>query len=192
VIPWTAAVLVPPGWDERYVTAFGYTFEDLGEEGATSLETKMRSAGMPIEELPGPPVFPVPGTARERARRGKLLVQGGFLGEKTGPPSREPESVGIFFETVAGGLDATAGPPGTIQWDFTDFEPWHLHVANGSTRAERGRLEQPTVTLRCRFEDWVDLVAGREDPRRLLARGRLRPRGNLRWLWRAREMFPSP
>jgi hypothetical protein len=191
VIPWTAAVLVPPGWDERYVTAFGFTFEDIGEEGATSLETKMRSAGMPIDELPGPPVFPVPGTPRERARRGKLLVQGGFLGEKTGPPSRDPDAVRVFFESIAGGLDASAGEPGTIQWDFTDFEPWHLQVANGDTHAEPGRLEQPTVTLRCRFEDWVDLVAGREDPKRLLARGRLRPRGSVRWLWRSRGMFPS-
>ena len=67
VIPWTAAVLVPPNWDERYVTLFGYTFEELGAEGALSLETKMRSAGLPLEELPGPPVFPAAAT-RSSAR----------------------------------------------------------------------------------------------------------------------------
>ena len=32
-----------------------------------------------------------------------------------------------------------APEPGTIQWDFPDAEPWHVVVANGSTRAEPGR-----------------------------------------------------
>jgi Ribonucleotide reductase, small chain/SCP-2 sterol transfer family len=193
VIPWTAAVLVPPDWDLRYIECFGFTMEDLGEEGAASLERKLGSAGLPLEELPGPPVFPVPGTPRQRAERGKALVRGGFLGEKLGPPSRDPETVRIFFESVAGGLDLAQAPagPATIQWDFPDAEPWHLHVANGDTRVSPGRVDGPTVTVRCSFEDWVDLVAGRHEPGRLALRGRIRPSGDLRWLWRARRMFPQ-
>ncbi len=90
VLPWTAAVLVPPNWDMRYIESFGSTIEDIGEEGAMSLETKMRSAGLPIDELPGPPVFPVDGTPRERAERGQAMVRAGLLGEKVGPPSERP------------------------------------------------------------------------------------------------------
>jgi hypothetical protein len=192
VIPWTASVLIPPNWDERYIECFGFTMEDIGEEGATSLETKMRTAGMPIEELPGPPVFPIMGTPRERAARGKRLVRAGYLGEKVGPPSTEREDMRMLFEAVAAGLDVSrAHEPGTIQWDFPDAEPWHVVVANGSTRAEPGRAEGATVTLRARFEDFVDITAGRADPRRLALRGRLRPRGDVRWLWRARRMFPQ-
>jgi hypothetical protein len=192
VIPWTGAVLVPPGWDERYVECFGFTLLDLGEEGATSLETKMRSAGLPIEELPGPPVFPVPGTPRERAARGKKLIKAGYLGEKVGPPSKNPDDMETLFESVAAGFDTSAAPNGggVIQWDFADAEPWHVVVANGATRHVQGRAESPTVTFRARFEDFVDVVAGRRDPRRLVATGRLRLRGNYLWLWRAREMFP--
>ena len=51
VLPWTAAVLVPPGWDESYVTCFGFTFDEIGEEGSRSVETKLRSAGLPLEDL---------------------------------------------------------------------------------------------------------------------------------------------
>jgi hypothetical protein len=100
--------------------------------------------------------------------------------------------VEVFFASVAAGLDHRQAPPepGTIQWDFTDAEPWHLQVANGDSRAARGRVEEPTVRVRCRFEDWVDVVAGRQDALKLAARGRLRPTGDLRWLWRARRMFP--
>jgi hypothetical protein len=192
VIPWTGAVLVPPGWDERYVECFGFTLEDLGEAGASSLETKMRSAGLPLDELPGPPVFPVPGTPRERATRGKKLIKAGYLGEKVGPPSTDPDDMETLFESIAAGFDTDAAPNGggVLQWQFPDAEPWHVVVANGATRHLRGRAESPTVTFHSRFEDWVDTVAGREDRRRLLATRRLRVRGNYLWLWRARGMFP--
>ena len=85
---------------------------------------------------------------------------------------------------------AAAAEPGVIQWDLTDAEPWHIAVSNGSTHAAPGRVEDPRLSLRTRFEDLVDVVGGRKDPRRLVATGRLRPRGDLRWVWRSRAMFP--
>jgi hypothetical protein len=193
VMPWTINVLVPPNWDERYITTFGCEMEDLGEEGATSLETKLRSAGMPLEELPGPPVFPIEGTPRERAIRGKAMCKAGYLGEKLGPPSKDPEDVRLLFESIANTLDTSAAQaPGTIQWDFRDSEPWHVVVDNGSTQAVRGAADNPTVRFECTFEDWVDVIADRHDPRKLVMRGRLRPRGDLRWLFKSRKMFPAP
>ena len=191
VLPWTVAVIVPPGWDERYYTTFGWTFEELGESGVSSLMSKLRSAGMPLDELPGPPVFPVLGSPRERVERSKRLLQCGYLGEKTGPPSTDPDDVRLLFETLATALDSgAAAEPGVIQWDLTDGEPWHIAVSNGSTEARPGRVEDPRLSLRTRFEDLVDIVGGRKDPRRLLATGRLRPRGDMRWVWRSRAMFP--
>ena len=50
---------MPPGWDERYVTVFNSTFDEVGVEGLNSMRSKLRSAGMPIEELPGPPLLTV-------------------------------------------------------------------------------------------------------------------------------------
>jgi hypothetical protein len=46
------------------------------------------------------------------------------------------------------------------------------------------------VTFRCRWEDWADLIGGRENGLKLAATRRLRPQGDLRWLWSARKMFP--
>jgi Ribonucleotide reductase, small chain/SCP-2 sterol transfer family len=192
VIPWTASVLVPPNWDMRYIESFGFTYEDIGEEGATSLETKMRSAGMPIEELPGPPVFPIDGTPRERAVRGQQMVRAGLLGEKTGPPSAKPEDMQLLFEVIAASLDpAAAREPGTIQWDFNDAPPWHVQVANGDTHAAPGRAEDPRVTFATSYEDFVDLTVGRTDLKHLVLRGRFRPKGDLRWLFGSRRMFPA-
>jgi hypothetical protein len=193
VIPYTAAVLVPPGWDRRYTEVFGFTLEQIGAEGAASLETKLRSAGLPMEDLPGPPIFSPGMDPMERAILGQRLVYGGVLGEKTGPPMRDEQTMEALFTMLHGSIDTGAAPPepGTIQWDFPDADPWHLVVANGDTRVERGRVEAPTVTIACRYEDWTDLLGGREHPLKLAALRRLRPSGDLRWLWRARKMFPK-
>jgi len=191
VLPWAVGVIVPPGWDERYLTTFGQSFEDLAEAGVSSIMTKLRSAGMPLDELPGPAVFPVLGSPRERAQRAERLLRCGYIGEKTGPPSTDHDDMQLLFETVATSLDsAAAAEPGVIQWDLTDAEPWHVAVSNGSTQARPGRVEDPRLRLSGRFEDFVDVVSGHKDARRLVATGRLRPRGDLRWAWRSRAMFP--
>jgi hypothetical protein len=191
VLPWTVAVIVPPGWDTNYVECFGFTLEQLGLYGIESLESKLRSAGLPIEDLPGPPVLPLPGTPEERVRRSLRLLRGGFAGEKLGPASRDPVDVELYFETVAAAIDPSAAPrPGTIQFDFPDFDPWQLRLENGTARALAGRAEHPTATFHIRFDDWVDLSAGRTTPIRLALQGRFRPGGNLVWLLRARRAFP--
>jgi hypothetical protein len=192
VLPWTLGVLVPPGWDERYITTFGYTFEDLGVEGITSLETKLRSAGMPMDELPGPAVFPLEGTPMERSIRSKRMVKAGYLGEKLGPPSRDPEDVELLFESMAGSfMPEHAVQGGVVQWDFKDAEPWHIVVDNGSTRAARGRHDSPNARFEVAFDDWVDVIAGRTEPPKLMLRGKLRPRGDYRWLFKNRRIFPA-
>ncbi len=192
VIPWSAAVLVPPGWDRRYTEVFGFTLEEIGAEGASSLETKLRSAGIPMEDLPGPKIFALDMDPLERSTLGRVLVQGGVLGEKLGPPARDEETMSALFQLVRGTLDHDAAPheAGTIQWDFPDADPWHLVVSNGDTHVAPGRAPDPTVTFEISYDDWADLIGGRVTGPALALRRRLRPRGDLRWLWRARNMFP--
>jgi hypothetical protein len=185
----TTAVLVPPNWDRSYTECFGFTLEDIYAEGATSMESKLRAMGMPQDAMDRISLpFDLP--ARERGERGIKLLQANMLGEKVGPPSRDPESIRILFDSVRRSVDPRVVPPGTtIQWDFDDAEPWYLHMDNGSTRMEQGRAGQPDLTLRSSFEDFVDVVAGREDPRRQLLRRRLRPSGRVRMLVKLPRLF---
>ena len=90
VIPWTAAVLVPPGWDERYVEVFGSTLDDIGEEGAVSLTSKLRSAGLPLEDLPAARDLPTDLSPREQTQRGTQLVKAGVIGERSAPAPTRP------------------------------------------------------------------------------------------------------
>jgi ribonucleotide reductase beta subunit family protein with ferritin-like domain len=193
VTPYSLAVLVPPNWDRRYTECFGFTLETIYEEGARSMETKLRSAGMPLDELPGPQIMPVDLPVPARARRGIALLEAGFLGQKNGPPARDPEAMEMLFDSVRRAIDPRTAPAGpyVVQWDFPDAEPWHLRVDNGSTAAAPGRAPEIDLEVRVGFEDWVDIVAGRLDPRKAVATGRLKPRGNPRALWRARGLFAA-
>ncbi len=58
VTRFTAQVLMPPNWDERYISVFGSSYDDVGVEGVESMTTKLRSAGLAPETLPGPPILP--------------------------------------------------------------------------------------------------------------------------------------
>jgi putative sterol carrier protein len=191
VIPLSVGVFVPPNWDRRYVEVFGSTIEDIYLQGMESFESKMRAAGLPLEELPGAPPLPIDLDPAQRVDRAIAMLQAGFIGEKTGPPSRDPQKVRLLFDTISRSVDTGATPNGaaTIQWDFKDAEPWFLRIDNGSTRTEQGRLESPDLTLRCAFEDWIDITAGREDPRIAMLKGKLRPRGSVRLLMRMPKLF---
>jgi ribonucleotide reductase beta subunit family protein with ferritin-like domain len=175
VTRYTAQVLMPPGWDESYLTVFGYTFDRIGPEGVNSLMTKLRSAGMPAETLPGPPLFPPGLTPLELSQRGRRLAQAGVLGRQVNP-------------------DHGLRRPTVIQWEFSDpdIPTWHLTVENGSSSVAEGTVPSPDVRLRIAWQDFVDIIGARLTPVRALATGRLRPRGNPLGLRLLTKVFPQP
>jgi hypothetical protein len=194
VTRYTAQVLMPPGWDERYLSVFGATYDDVGVEGLTSMTTKLRSAGLAIETLPGPPLLP-PGLSHlEISQRGRELAKAGVIGVREGPSKRDPETVAMLFDTIVRQVNPAHGlkRPTTFQWEFTDPDvpAWHLTVSNGSSSVHQGDAQNPDLRLRLSYQDWVDIVGERLDPLRAVATGRLRPRGNPLALARLGKVFP--
>jgi ribonucleotide reductase beta subunit family protein with ferritin-like domain/putative sterol carrier protein len=194
VMRYTAQVLMPPNWDETYITVFGATYDEVGVEGLTSMTTKLRSAGMPAESLPGPPLLP-PGLAPvEVTERGRTLAKAGIIGVREGPSKRDPETVALLFDTIRRQVNPQHGlkRATTFQWDFTDEDvpTWHLRVENGSSTAQQGAAPRPDLRLRVSYQDFVDIVGERLDPLRAVATRRLRPRGNPLALKRLTQVFP--
>jgi ribonucleotide reductase beta subunit family protein with ferritin-like domain len=194
VTRYTAQVLMPPGWDERYITVFGATYDEVGVEGLTSMTTKLRSAGLAIESLPGPPLLPQGLSPLEISQRGRALAKAGVLGVREGPTLRDEETVALLFDTIRRQVNPNHGlkRPTTFQWEFTDpdIPTWHLTVNNGSSSVQPGDAPNPDLRLRLAYQDWVDIVGERLDPMRAVASGRLRPRGNPLALARLGKVFP--
>src|SRR4051812_32617774 len=130
VTPYALAVFIPPNWDRSYTECFGFTLEEIYTEAARSFEQKLRSAGLALETLPGPSVFPLELSHRERAEYGLAMLRAGFIGPGNGAPPRDPSSMALLFSAVAGAVDHRTARPGpfTVQWEFEDAEPWHLRV----------------------------------------------------------------
>src|SRR5256884_3739848 len=182
VTRFTSQVLMPPGWDERYIIVFNATFDSVGVEGLTSLTTKLRSAGMPVDSLPGPALLPPGLSPLEVSQRGRALAKAGIIGVREGPSARDPETVALMFDTIRrqGNPPHRLAGPTTFQWGVpdSDVETWHLTVENGSSRVAPGEAPHADLRLRLAYQDWADMVGERLNPMRAVATRRLRPRGN--------------
>jgi ribonucleotide reductase beta subunit family protein with ferritin-like domain len=194
VTRYTAQVLMPPGWDESYITVFGSTYEEVGVEGIISMTTKLRSAGLAVDTLPGPPILPPGLEPLELTQRGHALAQAGVIGVREGPSKRDPETLALLFDTIRRQVNPQHGltRPTTFQWEFTDPDvpAWHLTVNNGSSTVQQGEAAHADLRLRLSYQDWIDIVGERLDPLRAIATGRLRPRGNPLALRRLGKVFP--
>jgi 1,2-phenylacetyl-CoA epoxidase catalytic subunit len=194
VMPWTSSVFIPPGWDREYTRCFGFELEDIAEWGIRALEQKWRAIGYPMDAMP-PGVIPMDFSLpqRERGARMLRLVRAGVVGEPL-PPAQvdsSPEIQELLFDLLARSVDAGAsnGEGFTAQWSFTDAEPWHIVVDNGSTRAERGIAAGADVTLESGWYDFVAIAKGTLAPPKALLQRRLRLRGGPRKLLRFRRLF---
>ena len=188
-LPMSTCVAEIPGWDETYTTSLGYTLADLYEEGARMQEARLRSIGLPLDEIRNFPL-PIDLPPRERGERGITLMKAGYLGPKHNYKGPDPASIEIIFDQLRrNAADDVVRPGTTIQWDFTDTEPWHLVVDNGDTRAVRGAAGSPSLRFRMTSEDFADVSSGRADPAKLMLRRRMRPSGDLRLLLKLPKLF---
>ena len=189
VLQYTLSVPIPPNWDETYATCFGYTLEDLYEEGARANEARLRAVGLPLDEIAHFP-FPMDVTPRERGRRALALLRAGLLGEGNGAIGRDPQTVRVFFDLLARNARGHEVPHGTtIQWEFPDMEPWYLLLEGDRKTAHQGRVAKPTVRLKMHYDDFGELVSERAQPHALVLRGRMRPWGDPRVLLKLQRLF---
>ena len=151
---------------------------------------KLRAAGLPLESLPGPSVFPLElSTASAPSTAWRCSA----------PASSGPATAPRRATRPRWSCSSARSPA----WSTTARRPPAVHRPVGVrgrravARARRQRLDRRArgpradidLEVRCSYEDWVDVVAGRLDPRRALATRKLRPHGSPRALWAARSLF---
>ncbi len=192
IMPYAVGVLTPPGWDRDYTRAYGFELEDIYAWGMRSVEMKWKMIGFPLHEMPGVYPFDPEMPHRERAERQIAMLQAGVLGEPNGKIDASPEVQGYFFDVIAKSADQTAiTEPLTIQWKFSDAEPWHVRLDNGSSVAAQGLAEKADITLRTSFERWVTMAIRDSNPVREVLKGKLRPSGSPRKLLQLQKIFPQ-
>jgi ribonucleotide reductase beta subunit family protein with ferritin-like domain len=191
MLPYLTSVFIPPDWDEEYTRCYGFTLEEIFAWGMRSVEMKWKAIGYPFDQMPAG-IYPFdPETPHEeRAARQIALLKAGVLGPPNGPARSSPEVQEIYFDVIARSAKTDAvDSPVTVQWKFSDAEPWHVVIDNGSSRAERGIAEHADVTLMTTWPQWIEISMRGESPAKAVLRRRLRPRGSLRQLRRLGEIW---
>jgi 1,2-phenylacetyl-CoA epoxidase catalytic subunit len=193
IMPFSLAVFVPPsGLNREYTRCYGFEMEDIFAFGMKSVLTKWRAIGYPMEDMPG--VFPVDHSLepREIASRQIRLLESHVMGEPHPSPDTSPDVQRLYFDVIARSADTKVvnGAPFTIQWHFDDIQPWHVVVANGSTRAEPGVAPSADVTWKTSWADWIAMSKGALNPTRAVLGRRVRFRGSPRKLHTFTQLFP--
>ncbi|HEY5709447.1 MAG TPA: ribonucleotide-diphosphate reductase subunit beta [Solirubrobacterales bacterium] len=193
VLPYGPAVFNPPNMDREYTECYGFSLEDIFAFGLKLIRQRWRTIGYPIEEMP-PGVFPFDPEMDERtvAERQVKLMMGGILGSSDGVPQSSPELQRLYFDVIERVVNPKAanGSRLVYQWRFTDAEPWHLVIDNGSTHAEPGEAPNPNLVLEASWADFIATGKPDSNPLKMVLRRRLRPRGSVRELARMRKVFP--
>ena len=144
-------------------------------------EARLRAIGLPLDDIPQLPAADRPPAARARRCAGSRCMRYGYLGPEAQLQGPGPEATEILFDQTA--RASTRRGQGRHDAAVGLHRPRAV-APRASTTARRARsagaAPNPTITLRSSFEDFVDLGAGRADPRRLMLRRRLRPKGDLR------------
>jgi hypothetical protein len=192
-LPYGPAVFRPPNLDREYTECYGFSLEDIFAFGLRLIRQRWRTIGYPTEEMP-PGVFPFDPKLPEEevAKRQVKLMMAGILGPPDGPaPESTPDLQRLYFDLVTRSANPAAanGSRLVYQWRFSDADPWHLTIDNGSTRAEPGEAPDPNVVFESSWRDWI--ASGKPDanPLKLVLQRRIKPRGRLRELARVRKVF---
>jgi hypothetical protein len=192
VLPYGPAVFYPPNFDRSYTECYGFSLEDIFAFGLKLIRQRWRTIGYPTEEMP-PGVFPFDpeASAEEVAANQVKLMEAGVLGPPDVTPEATPETQRLFFDVVKRTADTGAanGSPLVYQWRFTDADPWHVVIDNGSTRAEPGEAPNPTLTLEASWKDFVGMGKPDANPMMMVLTRRIRPRGSIREIARMRKVF---
>ncbi|MBA3865648.1 MAG: ribonucleotide-diphosphate reductase subunit beta [Solirubrobacterales bacterium] len=192
-LPYGPAVFSPPNLDRAYTECYGFSLEDIFAFGLKLIRQRWRTIGFPTEEMP-PGVFPFDPEMSEDvvAEHQVKLMMAGILGPPDGPPpDSSPELMGLYFDVISrvANPKAANGSPLVYQWRFSDADPWHLTIDNGSTRAEPGEVANPNLVIESTWADWV--ASGKPDANQLkmVLQRRIRPKGSIRELARMRKVF---
>jgi ribonucleotide reductase beta subunit family protein with ferritin-like domain len=195
VMPYTISVFRPPNDDERYVTVFGETLEGIAVAGQRQIDTRLRAAGLQPYGPDGVlPFLDEDVSFEERAQRSFTMMRAGFFSGGTEPVRNDPKALQYFFDLMRQSVRPDHGlkGPKILQWDFTDADPWHIRIDNGSSEAIAGRAPAADVTFTTSLGDWMALLDGRQPLAKALLTRRLRPKGDVRTMLQLPRVFETP
>jgi hypothetical protein len=186
IAPLLALVFAPPGWDEHYVTVFGTTLVEISAAAITSLESKLRAAGLDPATLPGVTLGRMAPSAL--AQVSLTLAQAGILDPRVQHPRSDAQTVALFMTQLAQGLSGYyRGPALALQWRFENAPDWFINLDAERCIAYPGQTSAD-LTLTTSVRTAADITLGYRSPLKAVAQRQLKVSGSPRALWALRAL----
>ncbi len=189
---YSLGVFCPPGFDRAYTECWGFSLEDIMAFSLKLIQQRWRTIGYPKEEMPADlwPFDPAKNMDEVAADQVALMLAG-ITGEPCAKPDSSPEIQALHFDMIARASSAAAAGSGrfTTEWRFTDADPWHITVENGTATPKQGAAANADLSIRTDWSEWIAVAMDRRNPLRSVAARRLAPRGSPRALNAFRKVF---
>ena len=163
--------------------------------GQRQIETRLSAAGLkPIGPDGVLPFVDGDVTHEERARRAFVMQKAGFFSGGSEPIKNDPLAIEYLFDLIEQSVRPNHGlkRATTIQWEFSDADPWHLRIDNGNTQAAAGKAACADVTFRTSLATWLAVVNGDQPIAKALLTRKLKPRGDVKTLLALPRVFETP
>lgn len=195
VLPYTIGVFRPPNDDERYVEVFGETMMGIAITGQRQIETRLSAAGFkPLGRDGVLPFIDEHVTHETRAERAFVMQRANFFSGGTLPLKNDPLALEYLFDLIEQSVRPDHGlkRATTIQWEFSDADPWHIRIDNGNTKAVAGKAASADVTFRTDLSTWLAVVNGEQPIAKALLTRKLKPKGDVKTLLALPRLFETP
>ncbi len=186
------AFAYPDDGDSSFLDPLGIQLKDLYADSMRALNSRLRGIGL-SEELRAKALTVNPDlTFEEQGEQVMRLLDAGYVGPGYRPKSHAPEDLDLMFDMLANIIRANARVGTVVQFEFSDIGNHH-YVQTADGLEYRASLHpSPDVSIKTSLDDFLDIVAERANPVKLMLQRRFWVSGDRGLVVGQRSVFGPP
>jgi len=189
---WLVAFAYPDDGDSSFLEPMGLRLQDLYADSMRALTSRLRGIGL-SEELRRKALTLNPEQSfEEQGERVMRLLDAGYLGSGYRPKSHEPEDLVLLFEMLSNLIRANATVGTVVQFEFSDIGPHHYAQTADGLEYRASLHPSPNVSIRSSLDDFLDIVAERANPVKLMLQRKFWISGDRGLVVGKRSVFGPP
>lgn len=186
------AFAYPDDGDSSFLDPLGLSLKDLYADSMRALNSRLRGIGL-SEDLRAKALTVNPDlTFEEQGEQVMRLLDAGYVGAGFRPKSHAPEDLELMFDMLANIIRANAQVGTVVQFEFSDIGNHH-YVQTADGLEYRASLHpSPDVSIKTSLDDFLDIVAERANPLKLMLQRRFWVSGDRGLVVGQRSVFGPP
>jgi hypothetical protein len=186
------AFAYPDDGDSSFLDVLGISLKGLYADSMRALNSRLRGIGL-SDELRAKALTINPELSfEEQGERVMRLLDAGYVGAGFRPKSHDPDDLALLFDMLANIIRANAQVGTVVQFEFSDVGEHHYMQTDSGLQYRASLHPAPDVTIKTSLDDFLDIVAERANPLKLMAKRRFWVSGDRGLVVGKRSVFGPP